>query len=535
MNLKPIFPLLFTLRAKFILCIGIIVSLSYALLLYKTSQIQDDIIIAQTREQAKMLFRQILLTRQWVADHNGIFVLKKEGVEANPFLHLPEISDNVGNLYVMRNPAMITRELSRYSEQEGYSRFRVTSLHPVNTANAADAYEQEAMLSFKQGAREASAVFDSENGRVVRFVAPLNVEYACLECHAQQGYQFGDVIGALSITIPIAWVDSMLADSKKNLLFVGFVSVFLVTIGLFLLLDTLVTGRISKLSAAMKSFPEQMPDPRLLPAGHDEIAALSDHFSHLCQRLHQSRTELEKNRSQACFNEKMASLGILSAGIAHEVNNPLAGMLNCVKAMGDNPENRELHQRYLPLINKGLKQIEQTMRQLLNFGRTEPLQQRKVDAEALIRECFELLSFKLQNIELRLQLDFHHDILVDAEALKQIIVNIGLNGIQAMKEKSGIFTVRGSCQGGQLRLIFEDTGTGISSEDLPRIFDPFFTTKEVGEGTGLGLAVTYSLVQRMGGMINVISQLGTGTQFTVILQTGETKEEGHATDSFSRG
>ncbi|MBV5328506.1 MAG: DUF3365 domain-containing protein, partial [Chlorobium sp.] len=200
MNLKQTFLLLFTLRAKFILCIGIIVSLSYALLLYKTSQIQDDLIIAQTKEQAKML-----LTRQWVADHNGIFVLKKEGVEANPFLHLPEISDDIGNHYVLRNPAMITRELSRYSEQEGYSRFRVTSLHPVNTANAADAYEQKAMLSFKQGAEEASAVFDSENGRVVRFVAPLNVEHACLECHAQQGYQFGDVIGALSITIPIAW------------------------------------------------------------------------------------------------------------------------------------------------------------------------------------------------------------------------------------------------------------------------------------------------------------------------------------------
>jgi signal transduction histidine kinase len=173
------------------------------------------------------------------------------------------------------------------------------------------------------------------------------------------------------------------------------------------------------------------------------------------------------------------------------------------------------------------------MRQLLNFGRTEPLQQRKVDADALIRECFELLSCKLQNIKLRLQLDLHHDILVDAEALKQIIVNIGLNGIQAMKEKGGILTVRGSCQGGQLLLIFEDTGSGISSEDLPRIFDPFFTTKEVGEGTGLGLAVTYSLVQRMGGIVTVTSQLGTGTQFAVILPTGDTREEGHAKDSIS--
>lgn len=216
MDMRRRLSFFFTLRAKFIFCIGIIVSLSYALLLYKTSRIQDELIIAQTQQQARMLFDHVRLTRQWVADHNGLFILKKEGVEANPFLSLPEIVDNTGTRYVMRNPAMVTRELSRYSEQEGHSRFRVTSLHPVNPANAADAYEQEAMMSFRQGATEASAVFNSPAGRVVRFVAPLNVENACLECHGKQGYQVSDVIGALSITIPIAWVDSILTENKKK-------------------------------------------------------------------------------------------------------------------------------------------------------------------------------------------------------------------------------------------------------------------------------------------------------------------------------
>ena len=519
MNIKKNIPLFFTLRAKFILCIGIIVSLSYVLLLYKTSQIQDELIITQTKQQARMLFRYIRLTRQWVADHNGLFVLKKEGIEANPFLPLPVINDTSGNQYVMRNPAMVTRELSRYSEQEGHGRFRVTSLNPINPGNAADAYEQQAMLSFQQGEVEATAVFNSPSGRVVRYVAPLLVEHACLKCHTTQGYQNNDIMGALSITIPIAWADAMITANKKNLLIVGIISVFLVTTALFLLLDTLVTGRISKLSAAMKSFPDKAPDPSLLPSGQDEIAELSGHFDLLCQRLNQSREELEKNRSQACFNEKMASLGILSAGIAHEVNNPLAGMLNCVKAMGENPENRELHQRYLPLINKGLKQIEQTMRQLLNFGRTEPLQQRLVDADGLIRECFELLSYRLKDIELHLILDLPKDIILDAEALKQIIVNIGLNGIQAMTETGGTLTVTGNCQAALLTLSFQDTGTGIAAEHLPHIFDPFFTTKDVGEGTGLGLAVTYSLVKRMGGTIVVDSQPGNGTRFEVTLPT----------------
>jgi len=160
------------------------------------------------------------------------------------------------------------------------------------------------------------------------------------------------------------------------------------------------------------------------------------------------------------------------------------------------------------------------MRQLLNFGRTEPLQQRKVDAEALIRECFELLSCKLKDIEVRLNLDLPGEVILDAEALKQIIVNIGLNGIQAMTEDGGTLTVSGSCRGTRLTLTFKDTGSGIAAEHLPHIFDPFFTTKGVGEGTGLGLAVTYSLVQRMGGTIKVESQPGQGTQFVVCLPTG---------------
>ena len=250
-------------------------------------------------------------------------------------------------------------------------------------------------MGFREGSPEA-ADFDSPTGRVVR-CGTLNVALY-LECHARRG--FVDVLmGALSITISAGWTPCSPKTKRTCIRRTGFC--FLVTIVLFTC--ALVTGRINKLAAAMKSFPDNAPRPEMLPTGQDEIADLGNHFNHLCQRLTQSWEELEKNRAQACFNEKMASLGILSAGIAHEVNNPLAGMLNCVKAMGENPDNDELHRRYLPLINKGLRQIEQTMRQLLNFGRTEPLQQRQVDAAALIRECFELLSCKLKEIHLNIR------------------------------------------------------------------------------------------------------------------------------------
>jgi signal transduction histidine kinase len=214
----------------------------------------------------------------------------------------------------------------------------------------------------------------------------------------------------------------------------------------------------------------------------------------------------------------MASLGILSAGIAHEVNNPLGGMLNCVKSMRENPEDREQTERYLPLLDKGLRQIEMIMRQLLNFGRTEPLKARKIDLGILFSECTQLLSYKLNNIVLDTNISVSTEHLLDSEALKQIIINIGLNAIQAMQE-GGKLTIDCREIGNELILIFQDTGNGIAEGNMPHIFDPFFTTKGVGEGTGLGLAVTYSLVQRMNGKIAVDSIPGEGTRFTITIPT----------------
>jgi two-component system NtrC family sensor kinase len=191
-------------------------------------------------------------------------------------------------------------------------------------------------------------------------------------------------------------------------------------------------------------------------------------------------------------------------------------MLNCVKSMRENPNDRELTERYLPLLDKGLRQIEMTMRQLLNFGRIEPLKSRKVDLHVLFGECTQLLSYKLKNIEFDTNISVSAEHLLDAEALKQIIINIGLNAIQAMPD-GGKLTIECRELGDELILIFQDTGIGIAEENLPHIFDPFFTTKGVGEGTGLGLAVTYSLVQRMNGKISVDSRPGEGTLFTLTI------------------
>lgn len=506
-----------SLRTKFIIFIGAIISAFYLFMLYRTAVFDEKMIIKQAEQQARMLYKQILLTRQWAADHNGLFVLQGKGVEANPYLDLPVVTDDLGQTYYLRNPAMITRELSVYAKRDGLGHFRVTSLNPVNPGNGPDAFEKAALTAFAEGGEEIIDVEETEMGRVVRFIAPLRVGESCLGCHARHGYSLGDIRGGLSITIPIDWAEELIKRNISSLIFISVASILIVTAALFLMFESLIVHRIRRLSQAMDSFPEDPPEQYLLPSVFkDELDSVSDTFVLFCDRLKKSQDELLKSKAQTHLSEKLASLGILTAGIAHEVNNPLGGMLNCVQSMRESPGDRELVERYLPLLDKGLRQIETIMRQLLNFGRIEPLNIRKVNLQVLFDECTVLLSYKLKNIRLSTSIAVSGEYLLDAEALKQIIINIGLNAIQAMPD-GGKLTIDCHESMGNLILVFLDTGIGIPEENMPHIFDPFFTTKGVGEGTGLGLAVTFALVQRMNGTITVVSKPGEGTVFTITL------------------
>jgi len=188
--------------------------------------------------------------------------------------------------------------------------------------------------------------------------------------------------------------------------------------------------------------------------------------------------------------------------------------------MQEEPDNVELHRRYIPLLETGLRRIEHIMRQLLNFGRKAPLTFSRVDIDGIIRECFELLEYRLKNIELSLDLNLTQNYCIDVEALRQIIVNTALNAIQAMPD-GGSLAVSTRRTHTRVIITVQDTGTGIDPAIMGKIFDPFFTTKEVGEGTGLGLAVTYSLVEQMKGTIDVQSEPGRGTVFTISLPANQ--------------
>jgi two-component system NtrC family sensor kinase len=504
------------LRTKFLVLTGMVIIISFGVTFYRTSEFQNELLIGQAERQARMLAKQLVLTRKWVAEHNGVFVIQKAGMEANPFLDIPQIRDDEGQTYVKRNPAMVTRELSEMASLVDFCRFRVTSLTPLNPANKPDDFERQSLESLEQGTPEMFQIQRQGKSRILRYIAPLTVEQSCLECHVEKGYQPGDIRGGLSITIPIAWADQAISRNNRMLVTIAGITVCVVSIAIYLLIETLVVRRLNLLARAMELFPDQAPETAKLPKGADEISTLAIKFRDLGKRLLASQDELEKTREQMYQAEKMAALGRLAAGIAHEVNNPLGGMRNCVKSIIESPDDREMLSRYLALLDKGLRRIEKTMRKLLNFGRIEKLKIREVAINDLVEECFALLEYRLKNIKQVLDLQLTGTQLVDVESMKQIIMNIALNSVQAMPG-GGTITVSTTATKDRYLIRFSDTGPGIAAEHLPYIFDPFFTTKDIGEGTGLGLAVTYSLVKRLGGSIDVENNQDKGCSFLVAI------------------
>ena len=506
------------LKIKFITFIGLVICCSVGVTFYRASSYQEDLVVEMATRQAEMLFHQIRLTRQWVADHNGLFLVKAPGVEENPFLANASIQDREGNWLVKRNPAMVTRELSSYAAREGLGYFNVTSLKLVNPDNAPDDFERQSLVKFEAGTDEIVEVEEVDGKYRLRYMAPLSIGERCLGCHHDQGYVVGDIRGGMNVTIPMDWAFAEIRTNNRMVLNIGIATIVIVILMIFVMFDRLVVKRLKVLENEMDQYPGHRDASKLSQVeNQDEIGVLAQHFHKLCQRIDQSQQELEASREQVCQSEKMAALGRLVAGVSHEINNPLGGMQNCIQTLRKHPDKPETVTRYLDLLNQGVGRIKNTVQQLLKIGRKEPLVQQLGNIDQMLRECLELTCMGRSDIQVHAHLDVQQPIKISMEPLRQVIVNLAGNAVQAMDKSGGTLTVTSHVDEESLVIEVKDTGPGIAPQHLNQIFEPFFTTKDVGEGTGLGLSISYSLVERMGGELTAGNRPGGGAIFIVVI------------------
>jgi PAS domain S-box-containing protein len=235
------------------------------------------------------------------------------------------------------------------------------------------------------------------------------------------------------------------------------------------------------------------------------------------------------DQASLIHQDKMVSMGKLAASIAHEVNNPLAGILNYVRLMikmlgrGDTltPENQKKFQRYLDLVENETGRCSTIISSLLAFSRRSKEEVQAADVNEIIEKSILLCRHKLDLQNIRVEARPAQDVPpvhADFNQIQQCLINLILNAIDAMPQ-GGVLTVSSALDaaGGMVKIRVGDTGCGIPREDLTKIFDPFYTTKKKGSGLGLGLSTVYGIVDRHKGAITVESGTGKGTAFTITL------------------
>jgi len=249
------------------------------------------------------------------------------------------------------------------------------------------------------------------------------------------------------------------------------------------------------------------------------------------EKMVEERThQLKETHEKLLHQDKMASLGKLSASVVHEINNPIAGILNLTVLMrrileeGDsNPEDLERFKEYLDLMNKETRRISKIVSNLLAFSRQSKMEIKQIDLNRLVERILLLNSNLLKLNGVGVEKIFNPTLpplLGSEDQLQQVIMNLVSNAVESMaplQESVLSIETSHSLNDNYVMIRMKDTGSGITPEDLPKLFEPFFTTKKRGKGVGLGLSVAYGIIKEHGGNIHVDSKIGKGTTFEITL------------------
>jgi len=344
-------------------------------------------------------------------------------------------------------------------------------------------------------------------------------------------------IGTVRLGIVEEHIQQEIEDATKNLLFM-MVSFFVFgLIGAFIF-SYLITNPIKRISKKAQIIDFNSIDSkahiikkrkklRLFNIQiDDELDLLVTKFSEMISRLRNNYIELKETQGALVQAEKLASLGTLSAGVAHEINNPISGIKNCTNRIIKDPDNTERNLQYILLIKEATDKIENVVQHLLNFSRKQDFVFDKVNLSIVINNAVSLTSHKTQSKGIIVKSDFEDEfyILGSANHLEQVFVNLILNGLDAIHEKkeqdskiNGLIIINIRRKGTKIFAHFKDNGIGIPQDIQNKIYDPFFTSKEVGKGTGLGLSVSFNIINKHKGKISFNSTLALGTEFIIEL------------------
>lgn len=446
--------------------------------------------------RGRLVFEMVETTRLWASEHGGVYAPVTEATPPNPYLDVPEknISTPSGRQLTKINPAYMTRQLGDLIARERDMRIHLTSLKPINPGNKPDDWEAAALTGFETDRAERVSIVGVGDTASFRYMAPLEARKPCLACHAKQGYREGDIRGGISVTFPASYVYGIIDEQRRGFRYIHFAA--------FAILSLLTWG---------------------------SLAAIRRHL-----------LALEAARGELVETEKMASLGRMVAGFAHEVNTPVG------VAVGAVSHSRQIVTELDALLSQeevtedalrecmgqldeasalAMSNLNRAAGMVRSFKRTSVDQtseaERDYDLAELVDDVLQNLRSAFKHTPIKISVLCPPDIKLHgaAGALEQLLSNLMNNSrIHAFADGTGSGTISLACsmQHDRVTIDYSDDGAGMSSETLKHAFEPFYTTRRGSGGSGLGLFIAYELATReLCGSITCSSSPGKGVRFII--------------------
>jgi two-component system NtrC family sensor kinase len=390
-------------------------------------------------------------------------------------------------------------------------------------------------------------IYRSGDGqRVLGIITPIENQPSCsnADCHAHPASQ--QVLGVLDTNLSLAKADAQVKVSSARMLYYTAGAMLIIAVLSWLFVWSEVGQPIKALKKGTEHLSRGELGYQIEVRSHDEVGDLAQSFNGMSlqlraaneeivtwaktleDRVEQKTRELKRAHDHVLHVEKMASIGKMAAVVAHEVNNPLSGILTYAKllrkwvASGQTEhEKREEAIQCLELIAAESRRCGDLVKNLLTLSRTAPMNVQSTDLHAVIDRSLLLVRHQLELVGVHLQLNYAENlprVPCDPAQIEQVLLVLIMNAIDAMPRGGNLWIETGvSSDENEITIRVRDDGAGIAPDVLPQIFEPFLTTKESGRGVGLGLAISRGIVERHQGRIEVKSELGRGSTFTVTL------------------
>lgn len=331
------------------------------------------------------------------------------------------------------------------------------------------------------------------------------------------------IISFIVFQIPIAWWsfrNGMDADAWRKYLVFSIISALIPNLVLLLLVVRSISRPLQRITVAAINVTNGKYGTEVdLRKSNDEIGLLASSFNEMSRKMAEDIEKLGSMNEQLMRADRLAAMGTLAAGVAHEVNNPLASMSSLIQMMQEDHKNDQETVEQLAMISSQIERIKNVTQDLTNFARPRPAARSKISIHDVVASAIQLAEYDIEFRSLETNVKVSPDlpqVFADPDQLQQVVLNLLLNARDAMPN-GGTVEILGFEEANEIKLLISDTGPGMDVATVGKAFDPFFTTKPAGKGTGLGLAVCYGIITSHDGKIEIGQSQGGGTKIIISL------------------